>query len=146
LDFKFVCRLLDITEIRIWKQVYGILYDLIWIYDWYSYFIGKLDIFVFISLSDIVSMNRLAMILENICQRDVILWRLILTKTTTSDVKVATYIIAWIAACHIRTRGDTSDNVCFDLQNCRYSRYISWFPKRCVTRVIYQCFQYKSVA
>ena len=146
MDFQFFCMLLDITEIPIRKQIYGILYHLIWIYDWYSWFIGKLDSSAFISLSDVVSINWLAMLLEYICQRDVTLWRFLLTNTTTSDMKVASYIIAWIAACHIQNRGDTSDNVWFDLQNCHCSIKLSWFRKGCVPDFIYKCFQYKVVA
>jgi hypothetical protein len=99
-------------DFHIWHcciSIYGILFQLIWIYDWYSYFIGKLVIGAFISLSGIISINGLTMILENI-------WRVILRNTTMSDMKVAIYIIAWIAACHIRNRGNTSDTVWFGFQ------------------------------
>ena len=47
---------------------------------------------------DIANINLVTRILENIGQRDVILWRLILIKTITSILKILTYIITSIIA------------------------------------------------
>lgn len=52
------------------------------------------------------------------CLYDVTLWRLILIKIITPDLKVSMYIIT------CRTRFDTRDNGCLDLQYCCYSIYI----------------------
>jgi hypothetical protein len=55
--------------------------------------IAKFDIFPLISQSDIVSVYLVILILENIGQCDITLWRLIAIKRITSLLKVSAYII-----------------------------------------------------
>ena len=60
--------------------------------------IVNLDIFPLISWSNIVSINKLTLMLENISQYDVTLRRSIPIKTIKSVLKVSTYIITSITA------------------------------------------------
>jgi hypothetical protein len=70
--------------------------------SWINILISKLDIFPLISPSDIVCINGLTLILKNIGQCDVTLWRWILIKTITSMLNFSTYIMTSITAHPIR--------------------------------------------
>jgi hypothetical protein len=69
--------------------------------------------------------QELTLILKIIDQCDI---KHILTSQTTlitPVLKISTYIITCIMARPVGLACDTSYNVCLDLQNCRYSIYIS---------------------
>ena len=66
----------------------------------------------------------MTLILVNIGQCDVTLWRLIPIKIITSILKVSTYIVTSITADPFRLTFDTSDNVCLNIQICGYSKHI----------------------
>jgi hypothetical protein len=50
------------------------------------------------------------------------------TDKTTSGLKVSIYINTSITYCPVGLDCHTNDNVCLDLQNCRYSVFIiKWY-------------------
>jgi len=83
--------------------------------DIYIFIISNVVISPFISPRDMVCINSVTLILENISQCDVTLWRLIPIKTLTSVMKVSTNIIFSVTSSSYRTSCDASDNVCLVL-------------------------------
>ena len=82
--------------------------------------IGNLYTFPLISLSHIVSINRLTLILKIISQCDVKHIMTFPIKRITSVLKVETdmhHCSSYLTCCH------TTDNVCLYLNNCSYSIY-----------------------
>ena len=75
-----------------------------------------MSIFPLILQRDIVSINRLTVILRIISHTHYD----IIDKVITSVLNILTYIITTITVCPVGLC-DTRDIVCLDFQNCRYS-------------------------
>ena len=82
--------------------------------------IGNLVIFPVISLIDIVSINELTLVLKIIGQCDVEHIMTLLIKTTAFFWRTPQHYHSSSNLPHCAY--DTSDNVCLNLQNCRYSK------------------------
>jgi hypothetical protein len=80
-------------------------------------FVGKLDIFFLISLSDITSINLVTLILNNIGQ--------LMTFNTDKDNNVRLEgPNTHYHSSSFQTRCEAINNVCLDIQNCCYSVFI----------------------
>ena len=74
--------------------------------------VGNLEMLSLISRSDIFSINEPILLLE-------ISYQFYVKTSTMLQIKTVTTVLK-----SRQTRCDTSDNVCLDLNNCRYSIYV----------------------